>query len=367
VTDEFLSFGGFRAHSGSLTLPFTGAWVADLRFADTTDLAATATLTCGDLALVGTIYRQAVFAGQRVARIVGGYGGWRKDVGARAYRLPGGISTALIARDLAAEVGETVAGASNQAIGDYFLREAAPAQRILRQLVGLAWYVDNAGVTQLSARPTVDITGEFLVNSFDPARGEFVISTESYAEFVPGATFSNALVPDTQAINMVHIESDNEGKLRHTVLVSGPSDEPDRMMAALREIIRGEVSRLTFLGTYGYVVESSDGSTVTARAINASLSLPPVVAIPLRNGVAGLNCKPQSGSTIAVGFLDGLPTQPFIVGGMDVAGEARAVICYGDTVNVPSSGNVVLTPGPVTQGELDTVGVLVKAQRLPLP
>jgi hypothetical protein len=360
----FLAFGGFRAHAGTIIMPYTGAWVADLTFADTTELASTAALTCGDLTLVGTIYRQAEFAGQRVARIVAGYGGWHRTAPARAYRLSGAVSLSLVATDLANEVGEKVSVGTDRVLGDYFVRETAPAQRILRQLAGLGWYVDNAGVTQIRTRPSVGVTGDFLVQSFDPAHGELVVSTESYSEWQPGNTFSNALVTDTQTIGLVRIETDNEGKLRHTVLVGGPDTDLDRMMSAIRELVRGEVSRLQFLGIYGYVVLSSDGDTVTCRPINASLSLPPLVSIPLRNGASGLDCKPHSGDVLAVAFLDGEPTQPRVMGGMKPAAHSRAVVCYGDRVSGGPLTDVQILPGTTQELEMAALPVTVKAARL---
>ncbi len=357
----FLAFGGIRAPIAALTLP-ANIWVADLQFAESDELPATAELTVGDLTLLGTAYRQADFAGSRYVRVVGGYGGWHRSVAQRAYALPGGVQMSLVLRDLAAEIGERVTIGTDRVLGDHFVREAGPAHRILRQLAGREWYVDDDGTTRIQVRPSAVVQGDYLVNSFDGARGELVIATESYTEWRPGNTFSNALVPSVQTIATVRLESDNAGMLRHTILTVGPDSDSDRMTAALREIILGELPQLNFLGVYGYTVLESDGETVTCRPANAALALPALVRIQLRSGVAGMRCKPATGTRLVVGFIDGDPAQPYVAGGFEQPEHARPVICYSDVVNVPGVGNVPLTPGPTTAAELTTVPV-AKAQR----
>lgn len=358
----FLEFGGQRVHVGAITIPFTGLWVADLTFADVNEIATTDVLSVGDLSLRGTVFRQAVFAGQRTARVVGGFGGWLKSLPARAYALPGGVRVKMVLGDAAAEAGEQLSVATDSVIGDYFIREAAEGQRVLRQLAGLGWFVDTAGVTQVRARPAATILGDYLVQSYDGARGEFVISTESYAEWQPGNTFENALVTSPQTVGMVRIESDNDGTLRHTILTVGPEGDADRMLGPIRALIRSEVPALTFLGTYSYIVVESTDTVATCRPENPG-TLPAVVKVPLRNGVAGMQATPASGARIALVFLDGDPSRPRMMGGLEPAGTARAVVCYGDTVNA-GAGEVVISPGTVQTIELAGLPVTVKAQRL---
>lgn len=359
----FLAFAGTRAHESAITIPMSGIWVADMSFAETTTLPTTGALTCGNLSLTGTVYRHNVYAGQRVARIVGGYGGWLKTLKARAYYLPGGISLSMVLGDAASEVGEKLSIASDHTVGDYFVREAAPAQRIMRQLAGLGWYVDTDGTTRVGARSSKSVTGEYLVNSYNPGLGSLTISTESYEEWLPGNTFANALVTEPQTISTVRIDCDNSGTLRHTILVEGPQTDTDRLLASVRQIIRAEFPRLGFAGVFRYAVIEASDTLATCRPVNPDLPLPAVVSVPLRSGVAGMRGTPKAGAEIALVFLDGNPSQPRMFGGYVPPTNARAVICYGDTVNVPGIGDVPLTPGTTELAELATLDTIAKAER----
>lgn len=339
----FIAFGGSRVPIASLTLS-ANIWVADLEFPETQPIDATSQLTVGDLALLGTVYRQSDFAGTKSARVVAGYGGWHKSVVGRAYTQPGGVKLSMVAKDLAGEVGEKVAVPNDRVIGDYFIREAGPAHRVLRQLAGRDWYVDDDGTTRIQARPSSPVGGDYLVQSFNGARGELVISTESYTEWRPGNTFSNALVTEPQTISTVRLESTNDGLLRHTILATGPDADVDRMTASLRELILSEIPQLHFLGVYSYVVIESDGQMVTGRPANSGLGIPPLVKIPLRAGVAGMRCKPKPGTLLAVGFLDSDPTQPYISGGFEQPAVSAPVVCYGDSVTVGSAVGIITSP-----------------------
>lgn len=350
MTDgAFLSFGGVRASVGSLVMPYTGAWAADLEFPDTTTLPTTGELVVGNLSLTGTVYRSAAFAGSRMTRIVGGHGGWRESVPAHAYSLPSGVLLSLVLRDTARVVGEVVhvPTGADHILGNYYIREAAPAQRVLAQLVGSGWYIDTDGTTVIASRPTDNIGSYFLVNAYQGALGQFTISTEDYAAWLPGATFTNELVPDVQTVGMVRLETSNDGLLRHTVLATGPDGITDRMLQPIRDVIRNELPRLTYLGCYQYTVIGSAGDTVSCAPLNPAIGLPSIVRIPVRSGVAGMRSIPRTGTRLAVGFLDSDPTLPFVVGGMDLPGSSAPVVCYGDVVALSVTGSGTIT-GPAS-------------------
>ncbi len=363
TAEAFLAFAGARAHSGSLTIPSSGAWVADLAFAGDGALPTTGTLTCGDLSLAGAIYRERAFAGQRQARIVGGFGGWFKQLPSRSYYLPGGVKLSLVLGSTAHDAGERMAVTSDRVVGDHFVRQAGEGQRVLRQLVGEQWYVDTDGTTRTGQRTGKAVAGDFLINAFDAATGTVTISTESYAEWMPGNTFQNALVTDPQTISTVRIDVDNDGKLRHTVLVRGAEADGERLTASVRQIVRAEIASLGLFGVYRYSVIEASSDSVTCQPVNPTLPLPAIVSVPLRNGVAGMSATPAEGDEVALAFLDGSTAQPRIVGGHPPAGTTRPVVCYGDTVNV-GAGDVLLSPGTVEVIELAAVGVLVGAERL---
>jgi hypothetical protein len=223
---NFIDANGQRVYLASIGVPVRGAWAADLMLARGTALSSPVRLTIGNLTLVGAVIRQAPFADVQYARLVAGAAGWRKPVTAQSYSHPAGLQLSTVLRDVAASVGEQVSLPVDRTIGTHFVREAgtsddpAPASRVLRQLVGNGWYVDNAGVTQVTDRVGVAILSPFTVESFDAAKGELVIATEDYASWLPANTFSAPVLPGTQTISFVRINSANTGRLRLMVLVT---------------------------------------------------------------------------------------------------------------------------------------------------
>ncbi len=215
---DFLSFAGERLTTVSSVMPLWGAWVADVVLASGVALpSAAAPLVVGDLTLVGTVFRGAVFAGARSARVVGGFGGWRKSVSAQDYR-GSSVMASTVLRDAASSVGEKVAMDAQDTNLRRFVREAGVAGRVLRQVAGASWWVSNDGITHVGTRPTSTIKKDFTVISWSGRVGKFEIATEALAEWVPGAMF-DAPGDGMQTISSVSIESTNAGKLRVGVLI----------------------------------------------------------------------------------------------------------------------------------------------------
>lgn len=226
MTDLFFSVNGVRATSGVITIPYYGLWVADVVLATTTPVSNLCSLVVGNLTLQGAAYRMASFAGARSVRLTGGYGGWRNPVPFQEYSNPGGVRLSTVLGDAARSVGERVAVQADVSLGTYWFREAAPASRVLRLLAGPTWWVDPAGITQVGTRTSTAITSQYLINDWSGAKGKFEVSTEDYASWMPGNTFSNELVTTPQTISMTIIEADNDGVLRLQVLSTGAADLP---------------------------------------------------------------------------------------------------------------------------------------------
>lgn len=215
------TFAGARVISTTVTIPWYGAWSADLVLAVVTTVPPSGAFTLGDLALTGFVQRTASFAGSRSARLVGGFGGWQKVVPAYGYSLPSGVMLSSVLRDVAAAVGEQVNVVNDAAIGSFFVREGAPAARVLRQLAGATWWIDPSGVTQVGPRAnTAPITSAFDVIGWSGARGRFEIASEHLSDWTPGRTFSSPVVTAPQTISTVTIRANNEGIVRLDVLVT---------------------------------------------------------------------------------------------------------------------------------------------------
>lgn len=217
---QFFTANSNRVVTASLSIPLYGIWVADVLLPASDPLTNPIMINVGNLTLQGAIYRQGYFGGSQYARVLGGYAGWRTTIPSQAYNNPSGLMLSLILGDAAGACGEMVHVQTDSSVGTFYVRENAQAQRLLRQLGGPLWYIDNTGITQVGTRPTTLISSPFLVETWDAGTNLFVISTEDYASWMPSNTFQSPTVTIPQTISLVRIDSDNDGKLRLQVLGS---------------------------------------------------------------------------------------------------------------------------------------------------
>lgn len=194
---DYSTLSGERLVSGSVMVPRYGAWVADVALAVQTTLPSPVTLTFGNVTLVGAVVRSGAYAGSRSYRLVGGHGGWRRNVGARAYAATSGVLSTMVLGDLAAEVGEVVQVNAPEYLGASYVRTAGPASTTLRQIAA-TWWVDALGVTQVDGvRSQALVTSEFLPTHRDGAAGLVQIATEDPASWFPGRRFTSPLTNST--------------------------------------------------------------------------------------------------------------------------------------------------------------------------
>jgi hypothetical protein len=217
----FATVNGQRIIRGSIVTPAYGMWSADLFLANDQDLGpGQVAVSVGNLSLMGSIYRQATFAGARWVRLVAGAGGWRNNVATKQYSLQSGVSMRMVLTDAATEVGELMGFVPPVTVGSQFCREAAKATRVLKQLAGTAWYVDLLGVTQIQARPASAILSPFQVIDLFGGEGRASIATEDYAAWVPNATFTSPFLGATYQIHATRLHLSPEGEVRVEVLTS---------------------------------------------------------------------------------------------------------------------------------------------------
>jgi hypothetical protein len=221
----FMAINGVRVTKGSLTLPYYGAWVADLEMATPDPLTAAATVTLGALTLKGTIVRTAPYAGARTARVVAGAGGWRSALTARSYQFSGGVKLSTVLGDAATELGERIKVSVDVVLGAAWVRPAQTGAQLLKQMIGTFWWIDNAGVTQVAAptRPAAVISSTLQVISFDPGLGLYEVATESLQDWIPGASFTSLATSGTAILSSVTFVVDNDGVMRVRALAQGDS------------------------------------------------------------------------------------------------------------------------------------------------
>jgi hypothetical protein len=381
MTDLYAAYAGVRVVSGTLSIPYWGAPSADVVLATADDVPASGVLKVGNLSLACSLVRpSAAFAGQRSLRLVGGAGGWRQSVPPRAYASPGGVPLSMVLGDVAVEVGERVVVASDGMVGAYYMREAGPASRVLRQLAGMQWWVDMGGVTRVGPRTTSTIATRFDAEKYAAGVGLFSVATEDLASWQPGASFSSTLIAPT-TVSSVSIRMAADGKHRLDVLAG----TDDRLTQGFRELVRSEEPAETYRGVWEYSVAATRTVGVVVQIDGnptaSSVPLPPIVGVPIRPGVAGASFKPAVGSLALVAFVNSDPTRPVVIGfdgetpggteidstgvmtvgasatvvslasGVDVLPtpglEVGRVVRYGDTIMFPSGPGATPTALPV--------------------
>lgn len=328
------SVSGLRVVRGTLSVPLYGAWVADVVLATDQTLPAAVSLTVGNLTLAGAVYRQAPFAGLLEARLVGGAGGWSQSVEARGYDNPGGVLASQVLADAALEVGEQVVVASDRVLGNYYVRLADKASRVLRAIAGEQWWIDPAGVTHVGPRGPSSITSDFVVEEFSGASGRLRIATEDPASWQPGATFSSATVAPQTIASVRHVFADS-GIARLEVMVSASND---RWFEEIRQMIRDELAAsMAYARIWEYQVVDTDGIEIQALPVDQTAPVPPLTGLQLSGGLGAL---PALGSRIAVGFLDADPAKPVLLGSEGLL--ASFVQQFLTWVPVPNDGGAAL-------------------------
>ena len=221
---DFLTFAGVPVARVRLVMSYYGLWMATLALYDATTLPATTSpLVLGNLSLQGTVYRGASYTGQRKAMVVGGAGGWRQSVPAQQYAQTSGVLVSTVLGDAATLVGERVSVTSDSLLPG-FVREAAPASRVLRQVAGIAWWMRADGVTVVGPRVSSTVSSAALVESYDTAAGKAIVSTEDYASWLPGASYQDETIAAPIVVSAVEFDSDAAGVARLTILAMGASD-----------------------------------------------------------------------------------------------------------------------------------------------
>lgn len=112
----------------------------------------------------------------------------------------------------------------------------------------------------------------------------------------------------------------------------------DRLLSALRAIVRAEVDRigLAYAGVFGYTIQGVHGEPpdvqIDAVPNDPNIGLPDLVRIKMRPGIDGITSIPDTGIGCLVAFVDRDPSQPVIVS-VDSLG-VNPVARLGDQVTV---------------------------------
>jgi hypothetical protein len=189
---SFATLTGIDVLAGRVTVPYSGAWHADLVLCTPIDVPGPQTLLLGTVAWTCAYVRDIAFAGRRGVRVVGGLGGWRTTIPAKQYG-GGFIPTQAVLADAAAACGElppVVSPTLPPTLGAGWCRGQDVAGATLQRVAGDAWWVDPvSGVVQTGPRVPTSIVSPFVLLDLDGATGVISIATDFPGDWAPGATF----------------------------------------------------------------------------------------------------------------------------------------------------------------------------------
>ena len=306
-----ITLNGLIASAVKLWMPWQGAWTAevDLTLAAVPVLPkGPAILVIGTNTLVGTIDDDATgtLGPTARARVIGGGGGWHKEVPARHFHNDAGLLSPAVISVTAAEVKEAAVVALPMPLGVDYMRTAGPASRVLADL---DWFVTLAGITTVGPRlpiPANPLTTE--ITNWDAFSRRAEIASNDIIQ--PGTLlidprFGTATVRDVEQVF-------NEGGGTATAYCA--ADAGSKLSGLFRSLVK-EHGQTTNLAVYHYrVVAQGPDGRLTLQAISRTTGVPDSLALPDWYGVPGLKASLVTpGSECAVVFLDGDPAKPAVI------------------------------------------------------
>lgn len=192
---------GRRITDLELTIPPAGGWVGTGHLESGAPLdAGAATLTLGDLTLVGVVLsgRGGTDAPDRPSFVIQGGAGWQTPLPAPdgAYSSPSGVRLRTVLADLARAAGETYDQPTDVSIGaNYGWTAGTPVDAVLADLLARGalpapWRVQTNGRTAFTPWPSIgaaDARCQIVDRRLDRGVREVALTT-AVAAFLPGAT-----------------------------------------------------------------------------------------------------------------------------------------------------------------------------------
>lgn len=211
---------GHHVIDARMVVPRLGCWFADVTLSDEVAVSGLITLTIANISWKCTPWRTASYQGRTMARVIGGHGGWQHLLPSKAYANPAGVMLSTILNDASRETGEVVGlTAPDVAQGNFYVREAAPGQRVLNRLAD-EWHVAPDGSTIVGLWPVTDkVATAFDVIDYDPIFRKAELATEDLAAFTPTRTFTHVQLGSLELQVSGVIHTMHAAAVRTTVLV----------------------------------------------------------------------------------------------------------------------------------------------------
>jgi hypothetical protein len=125
----------------------------------------------------------------------------------------------------------------------------------------------------------------------------------------------------------------------------------DRLLTAIRAMIRAELPTLTFLGTYEYTITAVNGDgTLDCTPTDPTIPLPAGNGWPMRSCVCGSTATPTVGNRCLVTFANGDPSRPIVVGNDPIV--QVAVVDASEEVDIGNTPPLVKIGSSATSVEI---------------
>ncbi len=312
------------ALSVRLVQTWKGVWFADVEV----DLDVTGVvpfgpclLTIGTTVCKGTIDPRASgsFAKTAKVRVLGGGGGWHKNVIPLHLHAPGTVLSTAVYSATATEVGEVVVDAIPTVLGSDYVRMGglpaglpglppAPASSVFGDA---DWYVNLLGITTVGPRlplPYNPLTTDIL--SYDPLTRTATLASND--PIVPGTILLDPLRFDGPlVVRDIEQTWNAESGARATAWCA--SSGSSRLQTALKNLVDA-TARTALLKSYLYrVAVQLPDETLVLQIVDPTTGAPNALPFPMWMGVPGVGAKVLLGSEVVVSFINGDPTQPAVV------------------------------------------------------
>lgn len=305
-----VTVNGYACSRAVVQIPAWGVWWVDVDLVDAVELAGAVELAALDVALACAVVSGGVANGAAAYRLVGGVGGWRRELAARPYANDAGVRASVVLGDAARAVGETLEGAPSTNLGTHYARASGLASAVLHALAPRSWYVGLDGVTRFGARAEAEYAGDAPRVRLDPGVGVVELAVDdSLAALVPGVTVDGS-EPATD------VEWSLDGG-RLTARVYAGTRLP-RRLEAFRRLVEALDPRRRYRGATEYRVVTQDGERLNLQAVRAASGMPDLSRVPVRLA-PGIRAEHTPGSFVLVAFADADPARPFVFAG-DAAG-----------------------------------------------
>lgn len=307
--------------SATITWAQRGPWVADLILDATSAPEGGVIIEEGALRLRGTVSSSGEFAGRARARVVGGAGGLGPKVQARQYR---DAPLSLVLGDIGSETGETIRPATPE-LGAVQLalwaRPAAAPSRVLDDLCRIlgeaySWRTTDSGAVEVGQEswPVAEPSRARVLE--EDLEHDVLVVDDELLELRPGTVWEGKRLSAVQVQWGAQQTRTKVWVLRGAGAGAGTT-EGRGLGELMARVVESRLPSPVWNRLHPAVVHSQSDDGKTLQVFPESADIPPMVEVPLRTGIPGLEVKIARGARVLLAFEGGDPRRPIAIPAFD--------------------------------------------------